>query len=88
LYLYEKQIAFLLLNVINFVEPGVSHVFCGHYHRNCIKFYKNIEIVTTNAIGAPMGPMEPSGLRIVQIYENNIIHAYYPLEKMPRSIIN
>lgn len=78
----------LFLNFIHFVEPGVSHVFCGHYHMNCIKFYKNLEIVTTNAIGAPMGPMEPSGLRIVQIYENNIIHTYYPLEKMPRSIIN
>lgn len=65
---------------------GVSHVFCGHYHRNITGFYKNIEIVTTCALGAPMGE-DPSGLRIVKMYENNVTHIYYPLEQVPSSVI-
>lgn len=60
----------------------MSHIFTGHYHRNHTAFYKNIELVTTNAIGAPMGE-DPSGLRIVNIYENRIMHTYYSLEQMP-----
>jgi len=63
----------------------VSHVFCGHYHQNITGFYKNVEIVTTCALGAPMGE-DPSGLRIVKMYENNVTHTYHPLELMPSSI--
>lgn len=64
----------------------MSHVFFGHYHRNCAGFYKNLELVTTCAIGAPMGE-DPSGLRVVKMYENNVIHTYFSLEQMPKSII-
>lgn len=60
----------------------MSHIFTGHYHRNCTGFYKKLELVTTCAIGAPMGE-DPSGLRIVKMYENNIIHTYYSLEQIP-----
>lgn len=86
--LCEKKCPFVLWKSIMFsVEPaGVSHVFCGHYHMNCTTFYKTVEIVTTNAVGAPMGPMEPSGLRIVQVNEDNLVHTYYPLEEMPSAI--
>lgn len=65
----------------------MSHVFCGRYYRNCNEYYKNLEIVTTNAIRASAGE-EPSGLRVVKVYENNVIHTYYPLDQMPRTIIN
>lgn len=60
-------------------------MFFGHYHRNCTGFYKDLELVTTCAIGAPMGE-DPSGLRIVKMYENNVIHTYFPLEQMPRHV--
>jgi len=63
----------------------VSHVFTGHYHRNCTGFYKDLELVTTCAIGAPMGE-DPSGLRVVKMYEDNVIHTYYSLEQIPNSI--
>lgn len=60
----------------------MSHIFTGHYHRTHIGFYKNLELVTTNAIGAPMGE-DPSGLRIVKVHENSIMHTYCSLEQMP-----
>lgn len=66
---------------------GVTHVFSGHYHKNSTGFYKNLEMVTTCALGAPLGE-DPSGLRVVKMYENNVIHTYYPLEQMPSSIQN
>lgn len=61
-------------------------MFSGHYHRNSAGFYKNLEMVTTCAIGAPMGE-DPSGLRIVKIYENNVTHTYYSLEEMPKTVM-
>ncbi|KAL5235309.1 hypothetical protein ACI65C_002719 [Semiaphis heraclei] len=64
---------------------GVTHVFSGHYHINSTGFYKNLEMVTTCALGAPLGE-DPSGLRVVKMYENNVIHTYYPLEQIPSSI--
>lgn len=73
------------LNYIIFFELGVSHVFTGHYHKNATGFYKNMEMVTTCAIGAPMGE-DPSGLRIVKIYKNNVVHTYFSLEQMPTII--
>lgn len=63
----------------------MSHVFCGHYHRNSTGFYKNLEVVTTCAIGAPMGE-DPSGLRIVKMYEKNVVDTYYSLNDIPSSI--
>ncbi|XP_025425800.1 serine/threonine-protein phosphatase CPPED1-like isoform X2 [Sipha flava] len=66
-------------------SAGVSHVFCGHCHRNCNRYYKNLEIVTTNAIGATASE-DPSGLRVVKVYENNVIHTYYPLDQLPETV--
>lgn len=81
----EKNIRHEMLEKL--CAAGVSHVFSGHYHRNSTGFYKNLEIVTTCALGAPLGE-DPSGLRVVKMYENNVIHAYYPLEQLPSSIQN
>uniref|UniRef100_A0A2S2P0S5 Calcineurin-like phosphoesterase domain-containing protein 1 n=2 Tax=Schizaphis graminum TaxID=13262 RepID=A0A2S2P0S5_SCHGA len=81
----EKNISHKMLEKL--CKAGVSHVFSGHHHINSTGFYKNLEIVVTCALGAPMGE-DPSGLRIVKMYENNVIHTYYPLEQIPSSIKN
>jgi len=80
----EKNLRFKMLEKFN--SHGVSHVFSGHYHKNSTGFYKNLEIVTTCALGAPMGE-DPSGLRIVKMYGNNVTHIYYSLEQIPSSVI-
>mmetsp|Transcript_17496 Transcript_17496/g.30836 ORF Transcript_17496/g.30836 Transcript_17496/m.30836 type:complete len:389 (-) Transcript_17496:79-1245(-) len=39
-------------NLLNrMAKAGVSHWFCGHFHRNVIGRYKDIEVVTTGAVG-------------------------------------
>lgn len=30
---------------------------------------------------------DPSGIRVVKMYENNVTHTYYTLEQIPNSII-
>jgi len=63
----------------------VDAVFSGHYHNNSQLTYGNVELVTTSALGKPLGPA-PSGLRIVKVYGNRIEHEYFGLEYLPDSV--
>ncbi|XP_067010142.1 serine/threonine-protein phosphatase CPPED1 [Anabrus simplex] len=67
------------------LRAGVSHVFCGHYHRNAGGFYKNMEVVVTSAIGGQLGSDEP-GVRLVKIGEEKVEHTYYSLQSLPRTV--
>jgi len=44
-----------------------------------------MEMVTTSAVGRPLGN-DPSGFRIVRVWEHNIKHQYYGLDHMPAII--
>lgn len=66
-------------------QAGVRAVFAGHYHRNAWGKDGNMEMVTTGPVGKPLGK-DPSGLRIVKVYEDRIEHAYYGLDEVPRSV--
>ncbi len=60
-------------------EAGVKYVFCGHYHKNAEWMYKDLEVVVTSAIGAPLGE-DPSGYRIVNVGKEKITHEYVALK--------
>ncbi|MDF2577332.1 MAG: Calcineurin-like phosphoesterase superfamily domain protein [Chlamydiales bacterium] len=62
-----------------FEQYGVTACFAGHYHRNASGKYENIEMITTSAIGRPLGT-DPSGFRLVEVSEGSIQHTYYPIE--------
>lgn len=68
-----------------FKRYGVTAVFAGHYHRNGYGKYGDMEMVTTSAVGEPLGT-DPPGLRIVKIFKNKIEHPYYSLDLMPVSV--
>jgi 3',5'-cyclic AMP phosphodiesterase CpdA len=63
----------------------VDAVFSGHYHNNSHSTYGNVELVTTSALGKPLGTA-PSGMRIVKVYSNRIEHEYFGLEELPDSV--
>jgi serine/threonine-protein phosphatase CPPED1 len=69
-----------------FHANNVKAVFSGHYHNNNLSTYRNIQLITTSAVGKPLGEA-PSGMRIVKIYNNKIEHEYYGLDDTPNSII-
>jgi hypothetical protein len=42
-------------------------------------------MITTSAVGQPLGS-DPSGLRVVKVFEERIEHAYYGLDEVPDSV--
>lgn len=64
---------------------GVAAVFAGHLHRNNYASHENLEMVTTGAVGYPLGD-DPSGLRIVKMQGGAIEHEYFGLDALPGSI--
>lgn len=68
-----------------FNNNNVEAVFSGHYHNNSLATYGKTQLVTTSALGKPLGKA-PSGLRIVKVYSDRIEHEYYGLEEVPVSV--
>jgi serine/threonine-protein phosphatase CPPED1 len=61
---------------------SVRIVFNGHLHQENLAIDDGLEVVTTAAVGMPLGDAQ-SGLRIVQICKDKIEHKYYTLESVP-----
>jgi len=68
-----------------FEANGVDALFFGHRHRNNLAVYGKMQLVTTSALGKPLGK-NPSGMRIVKIYKDRIEHEYYGLDDLPDSV--
>lgn len=68
-----------------FEANGVDAVFSGHLHNNKELFYGDISLVTTSALGKPLGTA-PSGLRIVKVFNDRIEHRYYGLDELPEML--
>ena len=64
---------------------GVSAVFAGHLHRNVYASDGELQMITTGAVGYPLGD-DPSGLRIVRMYGDAIKHDYYGFDDVPESV--
>ena len=60
-------------------------MLAGHYHRNALARDGALEMITTSAVGRPLGDA-PSGLRIVKVWPDRIEHAYYGLDEVPERI--
>jgi 3',5'-cyclic AMP phosphodiesterase CpdA len=63
----------------------VDAVFSGHYHNNSLSAFGNMQLVTTSALGKPLGKA-PSGMRIIKVYSDRIEHEYFGLDELPDSI--
>lgn len=68
-----------------FEENGVNAIFAGHLHDNAVAKYKNMDVITTSAVGKPLGKA-PSGLRVVKVYPDHIESSYYALDEVPETI--
>lgn len=69
-----------------FRNSNVAAVFSGHHHNNGYATYGNVQLVTTSALGKPLGAA-PSGFRIVKVYNNKIEHEFYGLDELPDSVV-
>lgn len=65
-----------------FKNKKVDAIFAGHLHKNSIAQYNGMQMVTTSAVGKPLGK-DPSGMRIIKVYPDRIESAYYGLDEIP-----
>lgn len=63
---------------------GVECVFAGHYHRNASGRDGSIEMITSGAVGVPLGESQ-SGFRIVRI-RPEVQSRFYDLGSIPHAI--
>lgn len=61
-----------------FEKYGVDAVFAGHLHDNAEASYRGISMITTNAVGRPLGKYMP-GMRIISIQNKEIYSEYITL---------
>jgi 3',5'-cyclic AMP phosphodiesterase CpdA len=64
---------------------NVETVFAGHWHKNASAFDGSMEVVISGPVGYPLGD-DPSGIRIVSVYDDRIEHRYYGLDEVPSAI--
>lgn len=69
-----------------FEKKGVEAVFSGHYHNNSLSTYGKVQLVTTSALGKPLGKA-PSGFRIIKVYNDKLEHEYFGLDELPDSVV-
>jgi 3',5'-cyclic AMP phosphodiesterase CpdA len=68
---FAKRMEYMQL----FKNHGVIKIFAGHYHKNAIAQYDGIEMITTSAVGKPLGKAK-SGYRVVTVYKDSVSHKY------------
>jgi 3',5'-cyclic AMP phosphodiesterase CpdA len=69
-----------------FSDNRVAAVFSGHFHNNSLSNYGNVQLVTSSALGKPLGKA-PSGFRIIKVYDDKIEHKFYGLDELPDSVV-
>lgn len=70
----ERRATYLAL----FREAGVRAVLAGHYHRNATATDGRVQMITTGAVGRPLGE-DPSGFRVVRPTATGLEHEYLGL---------
>ncbi len=66
-------------------DYGASAVFAGHMHMNQYAEDAGLMMVTTGAVGYPLGE-DPSGIRVVSMREDAITHRYYGVDSTPEAM--
>ena len=66
-------------------DYDAAAVFAGHLHKNVYADDAGLMMVTTGAVGYPLGP-DPSGIRVVHMREDAIRHRYYGMDSVPGSL--
>jgi DNA repair exonuclease SbcCD nuclease subunit len=74
----KKYLAVMRLN-------GVDVAVAGHYHMNKIAKDGPMQMITTSAIGMPLGK-DPSGFRVFRVYQDRVEHEYYGLDQVPDQV--
>ena len=78
-----KERRVVLLDMLQ--AHGAWGMFSGHWHVNNYASDGDFHMVTSAAVGYPLGD-DPSGLRIVKVYDDRIEHRYYGFDDVPEAV--
>jgi len=68
-------------------QYNVKAVFNGHYHNTAYVNDNGLEIITSTASSYAFNEAtDPAGLRLVDVYEDHIVHTFYGYNAMPTSL--
>ncbi len=73
----------VLLGILK--SNNVLAVFAGHTHRNILRSDGALQLVTTGAVGYPLGD-DMSGFRVVKVLDDSIEHKYFGFDDVPNSL--
>ncbi len=73
----------VLLDILK--SNNVLAVFAGHTHRNILGSDGALQMVTSGAVGYPLGD-DPSGLRVVKVLDGSIEHKYFGFDDVTVSL--
>ena len=77
IFVIPKTRRAVLLDIMKF--NNVSAVFAGHVHRNIVGFDGDLQMVSSGAVGYPLGDGS-SGFRTVKVLDSSIAHEYFGLD--------
>jgi len=67
-------------------KAGARATFAGHLHRSAEgRRTGAMEMVASGPVGKPLGA-DPSGLRVVWVFDDHLEHRYYGLEAVPAEV--
>ncbi|HPB29991.1 MAG TPA: metallophosphoesterase [Candidatus Sumerlaeota bacterium] len=58
-------------------DHGVTAVFTGHLHRESIREYRGMKMISTSSLGKPLGEAPP-GIRVVIASKDDLVHEFMP----------
>lgn len=61
-----------------FADHGVDAVFTGHYHRECMQWYRDVLLISTSSLGKPLG-QHPPGFRVVTVHADGLEEHFIPV---------
>ncbi len=73
----------VILNLLR--KHEVSGAFAGHWHQNNYAADGDMLMIISGPVGFPIAD-DPSGLRIVKVYDDRIEHDYFGMDAVPDSV--
>jgi len=75
-WIFEEHINNEFFNL--FKDHQLEYIFTGHLHINLKTSFNKTKIITTSALGLPLGK-DPSGYRIIDYKDGKLSYEFYPI---------
>ena len=75
-WMFEEKIYTDFFNLFN--NHNVEYIFTGHLHINLETKFNDTKIISTSAVGVPLGD-DPSGYRIIDFENENLSYKFYEI---------